>query len=198
MKDKFPIGIIIGIITTFLLGLVAMLIIGLADRSRSSLPILGALPKFEFLKQDGAPFGLDDLKGKISVVDFIFTTCPGICPVMSSNMAELYHEFRDAPNVQFVSITVDPGNDSLEILRDYARKFGVTDGRWVFLWHPLDDVVNLCEKGFMLTASDLPQGHSSRFVLVDQNAGIRGYYDGTDDASMKKLSNDVSLLARNL
>ena len=196
MSDKFPSGILIGIIVAFVLGFAAMLIIGLADKSRSTLPILGEVPRFEFVKQDGSPFGLEELNGKVSVVDFIFTTCPGICPVMSGNMSELYQQFEKAPRVQFVSITVDPVNDSLSVLRDYAGNLGIDDDRWVFLWNPVENVANLSEKGFALSAADLPLGHSSRFVLVDRNARIRGYYDGTDDESMKKLANDLGLLAR--
>jgi protein SCO1/2 len=194
-ERKIPTGILIGIIAAFVLGVGGLLIIGLAEKSRSGLPLLGQVPEFEFIKQDGAPFGLKDMKGKISVVDFIFTSCQTICPPMSGNMQTLYDQFEGADNVQFVSITVDPERDSLSVLQEYARDFGVDDGRWVFLWQPIEKVVWLSEKGFMISARELPMGHSSRFVLVDPHGMIRGYYDGVDDESMIVLLQDIRKLA---
>ncbi len=191
-----PTGLLIGIIAAFMLGIGGLLIIGMAERSRSDLPVLGQVPDFEFIKQDGASFGLKNMKGKISVVDFIFTSCQTICPPMSGNMQALYDRFEGADKIQFVSITVDPERDSLEVLQQYARDFGVDDDRWVFLWQPIEKVVWLSEKGFMLTASELPMGHSSRFVLVDPQGMIRGYYDGVDDESMKKLTEDIVKLSK--
>jgi protein SCO1/2 len=195
-ERRFPAGIIIGIAAAFVLGLGGLLIIGMAERSRSGLPLLGQVPEFEFIKQDGSPFGLKNMKGKISIVDFIFTSCQTICPPMSGNMQTLYNQFEGADQVQFVSITVDPERDSLSVLQEYARDFGVNDDRWVFLWQPIEKVVWLSERGFMISARDLPMGHSSRFVLVDPEGLIRGYYDGVDDESMKKLVEDIRRLAK--
>jgi protein SCO1/2 len=186
----------LGIAAAFVLGVGGLLIIGMAEKSRSGLPLLGQVPDFEFIKQDGAAFGLKEMNDKISVVDFIFTSCQTICPPMSGNMQTLYNHFEGADQIQFVSITVDPDRDSLSVLQEYARDFGVDDDRWVFLWQPIEKVVWLSEKGFMISAQDLPMGHSSRFVLVDPHGMIRGYYDGVDDISMKKLLEDIRKLAK--
>jgi protein SCO1/2 len=152
---------------------------------------LGQLPDFNFVESTGRPFGLNELKGKINVVDFIFTSCPMICPVMSGKMAQLYRDFADKPQVRFVSITVDPETDTLPVLQAYAKSHGVTDNRWVFLRGPIEDIVSLSEKGFMLAADRLPGGHSTRFILVDDQGGIRGYYDSYDDLSLAKLREDI-------
>jgi protein SCO1 len=195
---KFPMMIPIVAVLALILGLGGLLVIRTAEKSRDTLPMLGSVPPFEGVNQDGTPFGLPSLQGKISVVDFMFTNCPGICPVMSGNLAKLYNSFSSENSLQFVSISVDPDRDTLAALQDYARGFGVNDSRWQFLWMPQADVVNLSENGFKLTAQNLPSGHSNRFVLVDQQGRIRGYYDGTDDNDVAKLTLDISKLTKAL
>jgi protein SCO1/2 len=196
MGNKIPIVIILGVAASFVLGATALLVIAIADRATSELPILAKVPQFEFTRQDGTPFGLNEMMGKVCVVDFFFTSCPDLCPVMNGNMARLYHKFDGSDKVQFVSISVDPDRDSLEALRKYAASFGVDDDRWVFLRQAQADVARLSEKGFMLAAVNLPYGHSSKFILVDDMGQIRGYYDGDRTAGMNQLSKDIAILAR--
>ncbi len=157
------------------------------DSLAEDLPLLGQVPEFRFVTQTGVPFGRAELLGKTSVVCFFFTRCHSICPVMSTRMAELYREYEGRSEIQFVSIDVDPDNDSLPVLRQYAASFGVNDDRWLFLRGPLSEVADLSEKGFLLSADNLPADHSSRFVLVDKKARIRGYYDPFSDSSLIEL-----------
>ncbi len=196
MGNKIPIVIILGVAASFVLGATALLVIATADRATSELPVLGKVPQFEFTKQDGAPFGLNEMMGKVNVVDFFFTSCEDLCPLMNGNMARLYQKFDGSDKVQFVSISVDPDRDSLDVLRKYAASFGVNDNRWVFLRQPVQDVIQLSEKGFMLAAINLPYGHSTKFVLVDDMGQIRGYYDGDRTAGMNQLAKDIAILAR--
>jgi protein SCO1 len=196
--NKFPIALLVGVLVSFILGITALLVITIAARSRSNLPMLGQVPDFEFVKQDGTPFGLRNMQGKINVVDFMFTSCRGPCPAMSGNMANLYREYSAAGKVQFVSISVDPDRDSLSVLRSYGEAMGVNDNRWVFLWHPIDEVARLSEKGFMLSSQNLPGGHSSMFALVDDKGQIRGYYDGLSAIDMKLLTRDINQLVRSI
>jgi len=98
--------------------------------------------------------------------------------------------------VQFVSISVDPDRDTLQVLREYAESWDVDDNRWVFLRAPIEDVIALMEGGFKLPAGELPMGHSNRFVLVDQNGVIRSYHDSFDDAALETLKNNMRELAR--
>jgi protein SCO1/2 len=111
-------------------------------------------------------------------------------------MQELYESFRGSDDVRFLSISVDPERDTLEVLRDYADSLGVDDERWLFARGPIEDVVALSEKGFLLAAANLPMGHSTRFALVDRDGGIRGYYDSRDEASLKTLKNELRGLVR--
>jgi len=161
------------------------------SQSDNALPYYSVIPQFEFITQDSIPFGLNDLKGKISVVDFMFTRCKGPCPIMSNLMGELYQHFDNVSNVQFVSISVDPEYDSLLALQNYAKLQGVDDNRWVFLSASMADVVNLCENGFKLSADDLPGAHSTKFIIVDPDGHIRGYYSGIEKESVMKLQNDI-------
>lgn len=178
-----------------LLVLVAFTVDWWADTARGELPVLGEVPDFIMTERSGHPYGRDDMDGRIHIVNFIFTSCPGVCPVMNGNLADLYRRLAGSDQVRFVSISVDPDRDSLPTLRAYADSIGVTDDRWVFLRAPIEDVVQLCEKGFMLPADNLPMGHTFRVTLVDRRGRIRGYYDGTDTGSMKILVRHLRLLA---
>ena len=176
---------------------VALTVIQKGQDSQSALPVLYELPDFTFTERQGVIFSRDDFKGKISIVDFIFTNCPGPCPFMSSKMADLYQIYSNTDKVQFVSISVDPNRDSLNVLKEYAERFGVTDNRWVFLRAPMLEVIDLYENGFKL-GGILPVDHSTKFILVDQNATIRGYYDCYDEISMKILKTHIRELVGKL
>jgi protein SCO1/2 len=176
--------------------LIAYLFIKYRQQSNVDLPILGQVPEFQFIDSHGQPFGLSNMQGKVCVVDFIFTRCPDLCPMMSAKLADLYKEYSEYKQIQFISITVDPGYDSLSVLRQYAVSFGVADNRWVFLYGPIGDIVRLSEKGFMLAADDLPEGHSSKFILVDQKSQIRGYYDSDSKPDLALLKKHLNRLTQ--
>lgn len=193
-----PVRLLLFGVVVIALAIGAYLVIQQAETSRANLPVLNSLPEFEFVRQDGEPFGTEDMFGKISVVDFIFTRCKGPCPIMGGHMLQLYELFKETDDVRFVSITVDPSYDSLVVLKAYADSLGVTDSRWQFLWAPIDSVVWLSEKGFLLAAEDLPGSHTTKWALVDQNANIRGYYSGTDPASIEILKTHIVQLVRDM
>lgn len=165
-----------------------------ADTSRGQLPVLGEVPQFQMTDQNGQPFGRDNMLGHITIVDFFFTSCPGVCPVLNGNMSELYRTLKGSDQVRFLSISVDPAKDSLAALRAYAKEMGVDDNRWVFLRAPLPEVKQLCEQGFMLPAEELPMAHTTRFTLVDTKGRIRAYYDGMNAASIKIILGNLRLL----
>ena len=156
-SDSYPKMLIWLIAAMIVLAVMALLVVNWASVSRSKIPVWGELPQFTFTAaRTGQPFGLEDMKGSLNVVDFIFTRCPGACPIMAGNFSELYQLYQGSGKVRFVSISVDPEHDSLAVLREYARQQGVTDDRWVFLCAPVEQVRQLCEGGFMLAADDLP------------------------------------------
>jgi len=165
-----------------------------AQSSHGSLPVFGEVPDFTLTERSGEPFSRSDMNGNISVVCFFFTSCPGVCPRMGANLVQLYDFYHGHEGIQLISISVDPERDSLAALREYAKSWGVDDNGWVFLRGPMDSVVTLCEKGFMLPAENLPSGHSARFILVDGQGRIRGYYDGLEESTIDLLKKHIRLL----
>ncbi|MDP7396200.1 MAG: COX15/CtaA family protein [Lentisphaeria bacterium] len=179
----------------FFLLLAALLVIRQAEASRRQVPAYRNIPTFEFVSQHGGPFGTDQFTGRISVVDFFFTRCGAQCPRMTLEMRKLYELYDGSDKVQFVSISVDASFDTPEVLADYAEKYEVSGDRWAFLHGPQSDVDSLCETGFALSA-DNPMHHSPKFILVDQQGTIRGYYDIDIPTDMKRLREHIVILAQ--
>jgi protein SCO1/2 len=160
----------------------------------------GTVPSFQLVNQNGALFGSAQLNGKIWIADFIFTTCPGPCPMISSRMSELQKPLEKT-DVHLVSFTVDPAKDTPEVLRAYAERLEAQPGRWDFLTGPQSTIYDLSRNGFKLAASDggsetgVPV-HSTRMVLVDRHGSIRGYYQATEADAITKLLADTNHLLR--
>jgi len=168
--------------------------------SNRPLPSFGTVPQFELTNQDGQPFGSRALAGKIWIADFIFTTCPGPCPIISTRMSELQKPLAKT-DVRLVSISVDPEKDTPEVLRAYAEKLRKEPFRWDFLTGPLDKITSLSRDGFKLAiAAEVEPGsgpvHTTRFVLVDRRGTIRGYYDALAADGVTKLLADANHLLR--
>jgi len=141
-----------------------------------------------------------DLKGKVLVIDFIFTTCPSVCPRLSANMKELQKAYikKNPEMVQFISISVDPDRDSVEALRAYANRYDADHDRWWFLTGNKDSIFDYAknELGLLLENADVPGDfvHSQKMILIDTARNIRGYFDGLDKAQTKKIADDIYIL----
>jgi protein SCO1/2 len=160
----------------------------------------GTVPGFQLINQNGQPFGSAQLSGKIWIADFVYTTCPGPCPMISGRMSELQRPLAKT-DVHLVSFSVDPEKDTPEVLRGYAEKLQAEPGRWDFLTGAKSAIYKLSHDGFKLAVSDGsdPQGipvHSTRIVLVDRHGQIRGYYDATEPEAITKLLADTNHLLR--
>jgi len=160
----------------------------------------GTVPLFQLINQNGQPFGSAQLNGKIWIADFIFTTCPGPCPMISTRMSELQKPLEKT-DVHLVSFTVDPARDTPRVLLGYAEKLQAEPGRWDFLTGAQSTIYNLSEKGFKLAVSDGSEEigrpvHSTRMILVDRHGKIRGYYDATEADAVTKVLADTSHLLR--
>ena len=160
----------------------------------------GSVPEFQLINQDGKQFGSADLRGKVWIADFIYTTCPGPCPMISSRMSELQKPLEKT-DVRLVSFTVDPAKDTPDVLRTYAERLRAEPGRWDFLTGPQSTIYNLSRNGFKLAVSDGSdaQGipvHSTRVILVDRHGEIRGYYDAAEVDAVTKIVADTTHLLR--
>ena len=164
-----------------------MLLAGCA--APKALPILGQVPPFQLTAQTGQPFDSQSLDGHIWVADFIYTTCPGPCPMMSSQMRRV--QVSTTPDISLVSFTVDPQHDTPPVLAAYARHFTADAARWHFLTGEPRRLNDLGLTAFKLNSVDGSLIHSTRFVLVDGARRIRGYYIDTSE-----LLHDIRQLER--
>lgn len=196
------VGVVFGLIATLTLlsasarrGAMNRVPIGesLAD---DDLPRLYPLVDFSLTDSTGQPFSRSDMKGKVWVADFIFTSCSGPCPVMSSRMAELYRALADEPDLNFLSVSVNPEVDSPEVLAAYGKKLGADPSRWRFLTGDIGEIQRLAVEGFKLGSVDDPIIHSERFALVDRHGFVRGYYEGTTQEGLVRLTRDLARLLK--
>lgn len=148
-------------------------------------PVMGQLPPFQLIDQHGKPFGLEQMKGHVTIVNFFFTRCPTICPMLTQAVKRLQTRFeKHQIPVKLVSISVDPSYDKPDKLRAYAKKWGADPKRWTFLTGSYDKIKRLAIDGFR-TAVSRPNKvasfaditHSSKLILVDQKGQIRGRPD---------------------
>ena len=162
------------------------------------------IPLFAFTNQDGQVITNDFMSGKIAIVDFFFTNCTSICPMLSSQMARLQHSVKSEnidSQVVFLSHTVDPKHDTPEVLKAYADRMGADYSNWNFVTGIEEDIYWQAKEGYKLTAfpSDTAQGgffHTDQIALIDQEGKIRGYYDGTSTKAVDQLFQDLHLLLK--
>ena len=156
------------------------------------------IPDFSLTERTGQSVGMSDLKGKVWVADFFYSTCPGPCPMMSSRLSEVHKALTDQSDVRFVSISTDPQKDTPEVLQAYAKNFGASD-RWLFLTGEKEAIFSLAEKGFKLSVSEDPTAaepitHSTKLVLVDRTGTVRGLYEGVGQDDSQRLIRDIRRL----
>jgi protein SCO1/2 len=157
-----------------------------------NLPSYGVVPNFKLTDQSGRPFqSFDHLKGHVWVANFIFTRCAGPCPRMTSQFRKVRNEVKDHPELRMVSFTIDPANDSPEALAAYGKTFGANPDKWYFLTGEQKDLHELKRNVFRLGNVDGTLEHSTRFILVDRESRIRGFYDSSDAEAMQKLVRDL-------
>jgi protein SCO1/2 len=160
------------------------------------LAIMAQVPEFQLTSQTGQPFDSKSLDGHIWVADFIYTTCDGPCPMMSSHMHQLQTLTSEMPGVKLVSFTVDPARDTPPVLAEYAKHFKPDPDRWSFLTGEQARLNDLALNGFKLNGVDGSMTHSTRFALVDQRRRIRGYYITSEDGVLQRLLHDIRQLDR--
>jgi protein SCO1/2 len=159
--------------------------------------------EFSFNNQDDQPIGLKDLKGKVFVAEYFFTTCQTICPRMNDQMQRIQQAFKDETNFKILSFTVNPEVDTVEQLKRYAQEHQAIAGKWHFLTGEKTKLYEAARKYFfLLKKSEVEnQGdvgsdfiHTNNFVLIDREQRIRGYYDGTNPKEVDKLIRDAKLI----
>ncbi|UUC46698.1 SCO family protein [Flavobacterium cerinum] len=181
----------------------------LAKFQKADLVTIGPVPKFELTDQNNKKISNADYLGKVYVVEFFFSTCPTICPIMNQNMLKLQEEFYGNPKFGIASVTIDPEHDTPAVLKAHAEQLGVKNYNWHFLTGDKKYIYDLALKGFNLYAgeNDKQAGgfeHSGLFALIDKEGNIRCrkdsfdnpilYYDGLEESGIKMLKEDIKKL----
>lgn len=168
------------------------------QRDKPNLDTFFLVPPFSLADQEGKPFTNASVAGKVWVANFVFTRCAGPCPTMTAEMASVAHDISHS-DVRFVSFSVDPEHDTPSVLKDYASRFGADHSRWSFVTGDKSQIFRLAERGMKIPATPADENnvivHSEKFILVDREGWIRGYYDLKDAAKMKTLREDIRALA---
>lgn len=196
----------------FLAGCCGMLVLGAGCKRQAPIEMiqLGAppprlqkywpIPEFTLTERSGRGVKLDELRGKVWVADFFFSTCPGPCEALTSRLAGVHREVAGDDRVRLVSITADPETDTPEALQKYAARFKA-DERWLFLTGTRPAIHGLAREGFKLPIAADPNApglitHSTRLALIDRTGTVRGFYEAADadDAPVRELLADLRTL----
>jgi len=172
---------------------------------------ISKVPPFEFTNQDGKLINNSFYEGKVYVVEFFFTTCPTICPIMNENMLKIQNEFYGNLDFGIASFSINPKHDTHEILKEYAKSHGATSQNWNFLTGEQDEIYELANTGFTLYAGEDSNAeggfeHSGMFALVDKKGNIRSrldeygnpiaFYDGLDPKGVQQIKEDIKILLK--
>jgi len=181
-----------GLIIAAVIGIVLLLA---SCKPKIGLPEYGVVSPFALTAQTGQPFdGAKELRGRIWVADFIYTTCPGPCPRMTSQLRRVQQAVDQS--VKLVSFTVDPSHDTPEVLAAYANLHHASPENWYFLTGPVPTLQLLDKDVFKLGDIDSTLEHSTRFVLIDRSMQIRGYYDSSEPDAVSRLIDDIHALEK--
>jgi protein SCO1/2 len=171
------------------------------DFAKVKLPILNTVQNFYFIKQDSSKVSQQEVKNRVYVAEFFFTTCKGICPKMNKNMKAIYEKFKTDSNFLVISHTVNPGTDSLPILNHYADSLGASKENCWFVTGSKSDLYRAARESYLL---DDPKNnsknideqflHTQFFTLVDRQGRVRGVYDGIKKDEDEQLIKDINEL----
>ena len=174
------------------------------DNWKVKMPVLSYVQPFSFTNQDGEAVTDKNLLNKITVVEYFFTTCKGICPKLNTNMKQVYEIYKNEPDFQILSHTCNPDTDSVSVLKHYSDSLQVNTKKWIFLTGRKDSLYQMARGSYLL---DDPKNnvekiedqfiHTQFFALVDRQGKVRGkIYDGLKMLEVEQLKQDISKLLK--
>ena len=179
--------------------------------AEQSLVKIGPAPQFKLTNQDNKIISNSNYDGKVYVLEFFFSKCPSICPKMNKNLVAIQNKFFGNPNFGIASITIDPQNDTPEVLKEHADLLGAKSSHWHFLTGDKKYIYELANKGFNLYAGENSKvsggfEHSGFFALIDKQGNIRCrkdeygnptlYYEGLEAKGVQTIQQDIAILLR--
>ncbi len=177
--------------------------------AENGLLTIGPAPSFELTDQNNKKISNETYKGKVYVLEFFFSTCPSICPIMNKNMVSIQNEFFGNPNFGIASITINPEYDTAAVLKEHASLIGVKSSNWHMLTGDKEYIFDISNKGFNIYAGENSKvaggfEHSGLFALIDKEGNIRCrkdkfgnpilYYDGLEKKGVKAITEDIKKL----
>lgn len=207
----------IGLLVSIAVAIALLGLLRVAGKGRDALPEITTLEPFTLLDRHARPYGTQELLGHVWIASFIYSTCPGPCPLVVRKLRDVEQRLSDLESLRVVSISVDPQQDTPDKLREYAEEQSIPEGRWKLLTGDPELVISTIRENFLLGVGlaremfpegtdpavidaaidqDGPIAHSVRFALVDEELRVRGYYQSTDIEEMDRLANDAKALAR--
>ena len=185
-----------------LLGLLGLLVLVCSKRSAADVPVLGQLPEFSLVDQNEQALVRESMEGNLWVSAFVFTHCRSTCPRITAHMKGLQSRLADVPTAHFVSVSVDPRNDTPEVIKAYMTKNELDESNWRFVTGEEEAIRHVVVDGFRVGLGDEDSKaagaeeimHSNSFVLVDHKAQVRGYYRANNDG-IEDLERDLRALA---
>ena len=171
----------------------------LVDKSLRNISKNHTVADFSLTNQNGINITNKDYENKIYVVDFFFTSCPSICPIMTNNMIKIQDEFINNDDIMLLSMSVSPEIDTVEVLKKYAIEKRVNDSKWNITTGSKKHIYELARKSYFAVVEQGDGGlqdfiHTPNFILIDTKKQIRGIYDGTDDKEISRLLKDIKVL----
>jgi len=171
----------------------------LVDKSIRNISKNHTVKDFNLINQNGITITSKDYENKIYIVDFFFTSCPSICPIMTNNMLKIQEKFINNDDIMLLSMSVTPEIDNIKILKDYAIDKGVDDSKWNITTGSKKHIYELARKSYFAVVEQGDDGlqdfiHTPNFVLVDTKKQIRGVYDGTEEKEISRLIEDINYL----
>ena len=186
----------ITILAISVIGLI--LLISIAFSNKNTLPVLGdpghIAGSFSFTNQEGRQISEKTVADKVTLVEYFFTSCPSICPVMNENLKGLFEKFKGDARFVILSHTVDPERDSVSVLNKYAKRYGATAPGWEFLTGDKNALYTSASRDYLLAAVDSGNSsfiHTQYVALLDKKRRIRGFYDATNKENIPKLESDI-------
>ena len=189
--------------------MLAILVLGLvyflsvAFGNKTTLPVLGepghVAGAFSFTNQDGEQVSEKSVRNKVTIVEYFFTSCPSICPVMNSNLKDVYEKFKSNPGFMILSHTVDPERDSVSVLQKYSRRYDASAPGWQFLTGSKDALYQSASKDYLLAVEDSSNSsfiHTQYVALLDKKRQIRGFYDFTNKENVGKMNEAIQQLLK--
>ena len=192
----------------------SILIFSCKNNAPKTLPIIGerlglspngdtlypTIPDFIFINQDSQLVNNKNFEDKIYVVDFFFTHCPTICPKVTAQMLRVHDRFKDSASLLLLSHSIDPKNDTVGRLKEYADKLGVKSSKWHFITGAQDLIYGIADDYYSIAETDpkAPGGfnHSGRLILVDKKRHVRSFCDGTNAEDVDRFMRDIDLLLK--